>query len=47
MVLVVPGLLVVLAIGLQVVAGAAWLPLVRRRLGGLPGRGTGGITQRS
>ena len=42
MVLAVPGLLVVLAVGLQVIAGAAWLPVVRRRLGGGPnGRGTG------
>jgi hypothetical protein len=34
MVLAVPGLLVVLAVSLQVIAGAAWLPVVRRRLGG-------------
>lgn len=29
----VPGLLVVLAIALQVTGGAAWLPIVRRTLG--------------
>ena len=32
-VLAVPGLLVLLAVGLQVVAGAVWLPVARRRLG--------------
>ena len=29
----VPGLLVVLVVGLQVLGGLAWLPVVRRRLG--------------
>jgi hypothetical protein len=30
----VPGLLVVLVVGLQILGGLAWLPLVRRRVGG-------------
>jgi hypothetical protein len=34
LVLSVPGLLVVVAVGLQVIGALAWLPLVRRRLGG-------------
>ncbi len=29
----VPGLLVVLVVGLQVLGGLAWLPVVRRRVG--------------
>jgi hypothetical protein len=32
-VLAVPGMVVVLAVGLQVLAGAVWLPIARRRLG--------------
>ena len=34
LVLTVPGLLVVLAVGLQILAGAVWIPVIRRRLGG-------------
>ena len=34
LVLTVPGLLVVLAVGLQILAGAVWIPVMRRRLGG-------------
>ena len=30
----VPGLIVVVAVFLQVLGGLAWLPLIRRRLGG-------------
>jgi hypothetical protein len=29
----VPGLLILLAVGVQLAGGAAWLPVVRRRLG--------------
>jgi hypothetical protein len=34
LVLSVPGLLVVVAVFLQVVGGLAWVPVIRRRLGG-------------
>jgi hypothetical protein len=34
LVLSVPGLLLVLVVGLQVLGGLAWLPIVRRRVGG-------------
>jgi hypothetical protein len=34
LVLSVPGLLVVLVVGLQILGGLAWLPVVRRRVGG-------------
>jgi hypothetical protein len=33
LVLTVPGLLLVLAVLAQIVAGAAWLPVVRRKVG--------------
>jgi hypothetical protein len=32
--LTVPGLLVVVAVQFQILGGAAWLPVVRRRVGG-------------
>jgi hypothetical protein len=35
----VPGLLIILVILLQALGGAAWLPLVRRRIGGFGVRG--------
>jgi hypothetical protein len=34
LVISVPGMLVVIAVALQVLGGLAWLPVVRRRLGG-------------
>ena len=34
LVLTVPGLLLLLAVGAQAIGALAWLPLVRRRLGG-------------
>jgi hypothetical protein len=40
LVLTVPGLLVVLAVMTQIAAGAAWLPIVRRKIGSV-GRGNG------
>ena len=37
--LTVPGLLLLLAVGAQAIGALAWLPLVRRRLGGFGFRG--------
>jgi hypothetical protein len=39
LVLSVPGALLLLAIGAQAIGALAWLPLVRRRLGGFGFRG--------
>ena len=38
--LTVPGLIVIVAVLFQILGGAAWLPVVRRRLGGGEPRGT-------
>jgi outer membrane biosynthesis protein TonB len=46
LVLTVPGLLVVLAVMTQIAAGAAWLPIVRRKIGSI-GRGNVGATARA